>query len=51
MNDDKTEMVHAIGLWALRLLLAGGAIYCAVTGNEEVGGTLGLLVTLSFFFL
>jgi len=47
----KTETIDTIGVWALRLLLVGGAIYCGVTGKDETAGLLAILALFSFFFL
>lgn len=45
------EKIHAIGLWALRLLLVAGAIGCAIVGKNEAAGTIAAVAVASFLLL
>lgn len=48
MDDDT---INSIGIWALRIVLCAGAIYCAVNDKNEAASTIATLVVVSFLFL
>ncbi len=50
-NTQKNEVINSIGIWALRLLLVGGAIYCGVTDKNDAAGLLACLVVASFLLI
>ncbi len=56
MNDDnqpesKSDLIREIGIWVIRAMLCGGAIYCAATGKGDLAGTLAGVAVVSFFLL
>jgi hypothetical protein len=44
------EIIREIGIWALRIVLAVGALFCATKEKESVAGLLCATIVLSFFF-
>ena len=43
--------INLIGVWIVRIGLVGSAIYCAISGKQEVAMFLGLGAFYSFIFL
>lgn len=54
-NEDdkpsKADLIHAVGLWSLRLALLIGGIVLALYGKDEAAGTCVTALILSFLFL
>ena len=44
------EQIQAVGIWALRIIVAIGAVVCACLGKEAAASTMTLMVIASFFF-
>ena len=45
------DIIHAIGLWSVRIILVTGAVIAAVLGEKNTAGTLALIAFASFLWL